>query len=64
MMYKCVHDLAPPFLCNEFSKRSDSHERYTRCRELFQIPMYNTSIGQKTFSYRGAKIYGTAWAMI
>ena len=54
MMYKCVHDLAPPYLCNKFSKRSDLHERYTRKRELFQIPMYITTIGQRTFSFRGA----------
>ena len=59
MMYKCVHDLAPPYLCNKFSKRSDLHERYTRNRELFQIPMYNTTIGQRTFNYRGAKIWNS-----
>ena len=59
MMYKCVHDLAPLYLCNKFSKRSDLHERYTRNRELFQIPMYNTTIGQRTFNYRGAKIWNS-----
>ena len=35
MMYKCVHDFAPPYLCNEFSKRSDLHEHYTCNQELF-----------------------------
>ena len=59
MMYKCVHDLAPPYLCNKFSKRSDLHERHTRNRELFQIPIYNTTIGQRTFNYRGAKIWNS-----
>ena len=36
MMYKCVHDLAPPYLRNKFSKRSDLHERHTRNQDIEQ----------------------------
>ena len=50
MMYKCVHDLVPSYLCNKFKKRSDLPDRYARNRELFQIPMHNTTIGQRTFN--------------
>jgi hypothetical protein len=57
MMYKCIHNLAPPYLCNKFRKRSNLHECYTRNRELLQIPMYNTTTGQRTFNYRGAKLW-------
>ncbi len=27
LMYKCINNLAPPYLCNKFSKRSNVHER-------------------------------------
>ena len=56
-MYKCIHNLAPPYLCNKFRKRSNLHECYTRNRELLQIPMYNTTTGLRTFNYRGAKLW-------
>ncbi len=57
LMYKCINNLAPPYLCDKFSKRSNVHERNTRNRELLQIPMYNTTTGQRTFHYRGAKLW-------
>ncbi len=56
LMYKCINNLAPHYLCNKFSKRSNIHEYNTRTRELLQIPMYNTTTGQRTFHYRGAKL--------
>ena len=57
LMYKCINNLAPPYLCNKFSKRSNIHECNTRNRELLQIPIYNTATGQRTFHYRGAKLW-------
>ncbi len=56
-MYKCINNLAPPYLCDKFSKRSYVHECNTRNLELLQIPMYNTTTGQRTFHYRGAKLW-------
>ena len=57
LMYKCINNLAPPYLCNKFSKRSNIHECNTRNRELLQIPIYNTTTGQRTFHYRGVKLW-------
>jgi hypothetical protein len=39
LMYKCINNLDPPYLCNKFSKRSNLHECNTRNRELLQIPI-------------------------
>ena len=47
MMYKCIDNLSTPHLCNKFRKRSNLHECNTRNRELLQIPMYNTTTGQR-----------------
>ena len=57
LMYKCINNLAPPYLCNKFSKRSNVHECNTHNQELLQIPIYNTTTGQRTFHYRGAKLW-------
>ena len=40
LMYKCTNNLAPPYLCNKFSKRSNIHEcnRYRFIIYRFIIP--------------------------
>ena len=54
---KCVHNLAPHYLCNNFMKCLYIHEHHTRNRDLFQIPLYNTTSGHRTFHYRGPKLW-------
>ncbi|CAB4043026.1 Hypothetical predicted protein, partial [Paramuricea clavata] len=43
MMYKCVNELAPHYLSDLFTKRSDIHQRDTRSHDSLQIPLYKTS---------------------
>ena len=43
MVYKCIHNLVPPYLCNNFIRRVNIHGHHTRNRDLFQIPLYNTT---------------------
>ena len=57
MMYKCVNNLAPQYLRELFTKRSDIHQRSTRSLGLLQIPLYKTSAGQRSFNYRGVKLW-------
>ena len=57
MMYKCVNELAPHYLSDLFTKRSDIHQRDTRSHDLLQIPLYKTSAGQRSFHYRGVTIW-------
>ena len=55
LTYKCVKNLAPEYLCKKFQK--SPHDRATRNRDLFQIPRFKTSTGQRTFSYRAVKLW-------
>lgn len=57
MAYKCFNGLAPDYLVDKFAKRSDIHDRSTRNHNLLDIPLYKTATGQRTFNYRGVKIW-------
>ena len=57
MAYKCTNNLAPPYLCDRFVKRTEVHQRATRNRGMLQIPHSRTSTGQRSFHYRGIKIW-------
>ncbi|CAB3998563.1 Hypothetical predicted protein [Paramuricea clavata] len=57
MMYKCVNELAPHYLSDLFTKRSDIHQRDTRSHDSLQIPLYKTSAGQRSFHYRGVTLW-------
>ena len=43
MTYKCINSLAPPYLCDKFSKRSSIHSRLTRTQDTLQIPFHRTT---------------------
>ena len=49
--------MAPSYLCDKFKKRSDIHQRSTRNSNLLQIPVFKSASGQRTFYYRGVKIW-------
>ena len=57
MTFKCINDLAPPHLCSKFKKRSAIHHQSTRSSDTLNIPLFRTTSGQRSFSYRGAKIW-------
>ena len=57
MMFKCINNLAPPYLCDKFKKRSDVHQRSTRKHNFLQIPLFKTTPGQRTFHYRGVLLW-------
>jgi hypothetical protein len=57
MVYKCLNGLAHDYIVETFIKRSDIHDRSTRNHDLLDIPLYRTAAGQRTFNYRGAKIW-------
>ena len=61
IVYKSLNGLAPTYLSNIFSKNSSRRTVKLRNSETdLRIPLYKTSNGQKSFSYRGAYICGTA----
>ena len=57
MTYKCLNNLAPSYLANKFTKRSDIHDCQTRNNHCLNIPSYKTTAGQRTFHYRAVKIW-------
>ena len=60
MTFKCINDLAPPYVCSKLKKRPAIHHQSTRNSDTLNIPLFRTTSGQRSFSYRGAKI-GTTW---
>jgi hypothetical protein len=57
MAYKYLNNLAPSYLANKFTKRSDIHNCRTRNNYCLDIPSYKTTAGQRTFHYLAVKIW-------
>ena len=57
MAFKCIKGLAPPFLCNKFTARSQVHTRNTRNNDKHNIPFCRSATGQRSFSYRAAQLW-------
>jgi hypothetical protein len=57
MAYKCLNILAPSYLANKFTKRSDIHNCQIRNNYCLNIPSSKTTTGQRTFHYRAVKIW-------
>ena len=45
------------YLCNKFICRGDVSERNTRNSQLLNIPLFKTTTGQRSFSYRVVDIW-------
>jgi hypothetical protein len=55
-----MNDKAPQYLCDNFEQRNRIHNResrYYRRNGDLDIPKFGTSIGQRSFKYRGTKIW-------
>ena len=59
MTFKCINGLTPDYLANKFSKRSTIHNCNTRFSQDLNIPEFSSSTGQRSFAYRGAKIWNS-----
>ena len=44
--------MAPSYLREKFSKRSEIYERQIHQRDSLDIPLYKSAAGQRTFCYR------------
>ena len=47
--FKCLNVLAPPYLCDKFSMRSQVHNCNTRNRNMLQISRCSSTAGQCSF---------------
>ena len=59
MVYKCLKNLTPGYLHGSFQYRAKTHQRVTRRNNDLTLPRYRLVTGQKTFTYRGAKLYNS-----
>ena len=59
MVYKCLNNLVPKYLANIFVSRSQIHTRATRSCNLLHIPLCRLSYGQRSFTYRGCKLWNS-----
>jgi hypothetical protein len=54
-----MKELAPLYLCEKFHVRSDVHGVNTRQKDIFDIPMYRSAAGQRTFHYRAVSFWNS-----
>jgi hypothetical protein len=47
--------LAPSYLSNRFSYRSETHDRNTRRKDELDVPLYRAAVGKRSFLYRETK---------
>ena len=57
MTFKCIHNLVPDYLIDKFILRSQIATRNTRQSNDLNIPLCRLATGQRSFAYRGAKIW-------
>lgn len=57
MTFKCLKGLTPLYLSSRFSYRSETHDRNTRRKDELDVPFYRTAVGQRSFLYRGTKLW-------
>ena len=57
MVYKCINNLTPNYLCERFKQRSEIHQRDTRQKSELTLPKCRIAAGQRAFAFRGAKSF-------
>ena len=59
LVFKCLNNLAPPYLLNEFNHSRDFHSYNTRHRDLLRTPLAKTTKYQGSFRFSGTKIWNS-----
>lgn len=57
MVHKCIHDQIPSYLTGKFNQRWKIRDRNTRYRGELDLPICRLKTGQRSFAFRGAKLY-------
>ena len=58
-LHKCINKLVPDYLADMFKSRSQVHNRQTRSSGALDIPLCRLSTGQRSFAFRGAKLWNS-----
>ena len=59
MQFRCTGSFKCANKCAKFKKRSSVHNRTTRNNEKFEIPLFRSATGQRTFAYRAVSLLNT-----
>ena len=62
LVYKCLNNLAPDYLCNIFTKLKDTRSRITRAFTNDKLALqrkFRLAVGQKSFLYRGTHLWNS-----
>ena len=62
LVYKCLNNLAPDYLCNIFTKLKDTRSRITRAFTNGKLALqrkFRLAVGQKSFLYRGTHLWNS-----
>ena len=58
LVFNSLNNKAPQYICNLFQKNSNCSSRDLRNTATdLRLPLYTSSNGQKSFSYRGATLW-------
>ena len=59
MVFKCINNLVPDYLYDKFATSSQRHNRNTRnvANNQLNIPKCRLATGQRSFYYRGCKLW-------
>ena len=57
LVFKCLHNLAPEYFANYYTRNSEVHRYGTRSRNDIHIPRFKLELGKRMFKYAGAKHY-------
>lgn len=57
LVFKCLHDLVPPYLLSEFKHAYEFHSFNTRNRDLLRFPFARTTKYQGSFRINGARTF-------
>ena len=55
LAYKCLNGYAPEYLTERFIARSQIHDRATRKKDSWNVPLYRTAAGQRSFFFSAVK---------
>jgi hypothetical protein len=60
MMYKCLNQMAPEYLIQKLTKRSETHSYNTRTKDnIFNMPWCRTKTSQRSFFFHGPKSWNS-----
>ena len=59
LVFKSLHHLTPYYLSEKFKRNSEMHSRVTRNVNDLHLPLCRLVTGQRTFGFRGAKMWNS-----